>query len=132
MAEPSVWGFNREDAGVLLKVAGTERFKPDNEVVPPYVPPAPAPVVQYLGRVNGTISAMTTVGSDLTPGSGYVVIYRVDIHSGKIVKHEYEGVERTEKVYSFVAEPSGENALVWIGRDAFGTLWYLNEACESE
>jgi hypothetical protein len=36
----------------------------------------------------------------------------------------------TRTVLSFAPTASGVNAYIWVGYDAFGTLWYLNEACE--
>lgn len=126
MAEPTVYGFNKEDARVLADIAGREGLRPKNR--------AGSERRQLLGKYTCFLAktgdeAISARDGD-TPGSGTVTLQWYNKRSDKIEAVSSHGEDRTEKVKSFVAEESGTNAYVWIGLDAWGTMWYLNEACD--
>ena len=126
VSKPRIYGFNERDAGVLSSIAkgkgltGTNRI--DSEEF--------GYRYKHLRYVAKTGSVAITARDGDTPGEGTVTLHWRSPHSGDLEPIVDDlGNEVTAKVYSWVSVESGTNNWVYVGTDAFGTLWFENEDC---
>jgi hypothetical protein len=124
---PSVYGFPITDAKTLAAIARSHALEAKQVVGGVADLPITNKYLSYLAKTGAT-AITARVGT--TPGTGLVTLQVYDKYSNEIIDYKHMGRVITKTVLSFAPTASGVNAYIWVGFDTFGTLWYLNEACE--
>ena len=125
-SKPKIYGFNERDAAVLAGMAQSKRRTATNRTKSTSFD-LEDKTLRFIAKTGNTA---ITARVDDTPGMGTVTVYWVDPSTGQMTPRlDVNGDEVTAIVLNWTASTSGTNTYVWVGYDAFGTLWFENEDC---